>query len=311
MNERLDWDLLQGRGFGGFALKSYAILHSAFAEILFIDADNVPVVDPTFLFETPEYQKYGAIFWPDYERMDRNRDIWQICNVPYRDEPEFESGQFVIDKSRHLQPLTLAFFYNANSEFYYQYIHGDKDTFHLAFRRIGYRYAMPQTGIYPLDYTMCQHDFSGRRIFQHRNLAKWRLHQPNLRIHGFEFEQECLDFLEGLATRWDGRIEPVSGENGYARTRLSGLSDRLTRRPYRYHRIGYDTRLMSFQPNGLIGFGAADWERYWEFIPRSEQTFLEIGSVDKPICNLKLDPSGVWRGHWLAYEKMPVELIPA
>ncbi|MFO1500612.1 MAG: glycosyltransferase family 9 protein [Verrucomicrobiota bacterium] len=35
---------------GGWELKSYAILHSRFEEVLFLDADNVPVRDPTYLF---------------------------------------------------------------------------------------------------------------------------------------------------------------------------------------------------------------------------------------------------------------------
>jgi hypothetical protein len=311
LNETFDWDKLAGCGLGGFELKAYAVLYSGFAEVLSIDADNVPVVDPTYLFDTPEYEREGALFWPDYGRLDRNREIWEICKVAYRDEPEFESGQFVVDKRRHMAPLELAFFYNAHSDFYYRYLHGDKDTFHLAFRRLGHRYAMPDTGIHPLDYTMCQHDFEGRRIFQHRNLAKWRLRQPNLRIHDFRFEEECLGFVEELALRWDGRVEPVTDEDAYARTRLSGVARQLTRRLHRYHRVGYDTRLMSFEPNGMIGHGAASNERYWELVPRVGPPVLEIGSVHKSICNLKLDDAGVWRGRWLAYEKMPIELIPA
>jgi len=47
---------------GGWQSKPFAILHSRFQEVLFLDADNVPVVDPTFLFETDEYRRTGAIF---------------------------------------------------------------------------------------------------------------------------------------------------------------------------------------------------------------------------------------------------------
>lgn len=312
LNHRLDWSQLRGRGFGGFELKSYAVLHSGFKEVLYIDADNVPVVDPTFLFDTPEYARDGALFWPDYGRLERSRDIWAVCKVPYRDEPEFETGQLLVDKARHLAPLQLAFFYNAHSDFYYRHIYGDKDTFHLAFRRLGHRYAMPTTAIHPLDYTMCQHDFDGRRIFQHRNLAKWRLRSPNLRIHDFQFEEESLQFLAELGSRWDGRIEPPAADHDlYARTCLNGIASRLTSRLHRYHRVGYDTRLISFLPNGTIGAGAASNEAYWELVPMPGQPLLEIGSVHKPICTLNPDATGVWRGRWLDHERMPVELIPA
>ena len=40
---------------GGWALKSHAILNSSFREVLFLDADNVPVVDPTYLFDAPVF----------------------------------------------------------------------------------------------------------------------------------------------------------------------------------------------------------------------------------------------------------------
>src|SRR5205085_10007566 len=50
----------------GWELKPFAILHSNFREVLFLDADNVPVVNPAFLFDTPQFQAAGALFWPDY-----------------------------------------------------------------------------------------------------------------------------------------------------------------------------------------------------------------------------------------------------
>ena len=53
------------RRLGGWELKCYALLHSAFAEVLLLDADNVPVANPAFLFDTPEYRQHGAVFWPD------------------------------------------------------------------------------------------------------------------------------------------------------------------------------------------------------------------------------------------------------
>jgi Mannosyltransferase putative len=48
----------------GWEVKPFALLHCRFAEVLLLDADNVPIVDPTFLFDTPKFQRTGAIFWP-------------------------------------------------------------------------------------------------------------------------------------------------------------------------------------------------------------------------------------------------------
>jgi len=146
---------------GGWEVKPYAILHCSFREVMLLDADNVPVLDPEFLFETPQYLETGAIFWPDRGRFSASNPIWNICGVPYQDEPECETGQIVVDKARCWEPLKLAMWYNENSDFYYRYQHGDKDTFHLAFRKLDKSYAMPSRGIDSIEDTFCQHDFKG------------------------------------------------------------------------------------------------------------------------------------------------------
>src|SRR5262249_39277602 len=144
---------------------------------------------------TAEYREHGAIFWPDFGRLKASRRIWDACEVAYLDEPEFESGQIVVDKQRCWQALNLTMHYNEHSDYYFQHIHGDKETFHMAFRRLGKSFAMPPFGIHPLAQTMCQHDFQGNRIFQHRNLDKWRLDGSNRRIDGFIDEDVCRYFL--------------------------------------------------------------------------------------------------------------------
>jgi hypothetical protein len=190
----------------GFELKCYAILHSCFREVLSLDADNVPIVDPTFLFDTAEYQRSGAIFWPDYGSLGPERKIWKLCDVPYREEPEFESGQTMIHKERCWEALNLAWWYNNHSEFFYNHIHGDKDTFHMAWRRTRTEYSMPSHRIESLEGVMCQHDFEGRRIFQHRNSHKWSFNGENKRIGGYVFEEDCLRYLDELKQLWDGTI---------------------------------------------------------------------------------------------------------
>lgn len=190
----------------GWELKCYALLHSSFREVLFLDADNVPTRNPEYLFDAPEYKSTGAIFWPDYGRLARNRDIWKLCGVPWRDEPEFESGQMVINKETCWRPLNLAWWYNDHSEFFYRHIHGDKETFHMAWRKLNVPYAMPPFPVQPLEGTMCQHEFQGRILFQHRNQRKWSLHGLNSPVPGFQFEQDCLKHLQSLRAVWKGRI---------------------------------------------------------------------------------------------------------
>jgi ADP-heptose:LPS heptosyltransferase len=184
---------------GGWQLKVYALLHSRFREVLFLDADNVPVLNPEFLFETPQFQATGAVFWPDFPGIDeRTGKIWRSCGLRRPHEPEFESGQIVVDKVRCWKALCLALWFNENSDFYYRHVHGDKETFHLAFRRLKQPYALIPTPMHRLDGTMCQHDFGGKRIFQHRHLHKWKLFHPNKTVPGFRFEKECRAYLAQL-----------------------------------------------------------------------------------------------------------------
>ena len=192
----------------GWELKPYAILHSKFREVLLLDADNVPVLDPEFLFDTPQFLATGAIFWPDYERGhgDQQGAIWKSCGIARPKEPEFETGQILVDKQRCWRALCLTMWFNENSDFYYRYLHGDKETFHLAFRKLKKSYALVETPIHSLCATMCQHDFAGRRIFQHRNLDKWDLFPHNRKIKDFWFESECREYVAQLRQRWDGGL---------------------------------------------------------------------------------------------------------
>jgi ADP-heptose:LPS heptosyltransferase len=193
----------------GWELKGYAILHSPFREVLLLDADNVPVVNPEFLFDMPQFQRTGAIFWPDYRggKNSKAAAIWRSCGLRQPDEPELESGQVLVDKQRCWPALRLAVWFNENSDFYYKHLHGDKETFHLAFRKLKQPYALVPQAIHSLESTMCQHDFEGRRIFQHRNLDKWDLFLCNRRIEGFWFEEQCRDYVAQLQRLWDGGIE--------------------------------------------------------------------------------------------------------
>jgi hypothetical protein len=190
----------------GWELKAYAILHSSFSEVLLLDADNVPVENPEFLFDTPQFQTRGAIFWPDYEdaRNPKARPVWRSCGLRPPAEQEFESGQMMVSKPRCWRALCLSLWFNENSDFYYQYVHGDKETFHLAFRKMRQRYFLVPKPVHPLEATMCQHEFDGRRIFQHRNRDKWILSGRNKRIQGFWFERECRGYLAQLRRAWHG-----------------------------------------------------------------------------------------------------------
>lgn len=202
------------RRLGGWELKAFAMAHSKWAEVLFLDADNVPVRNPESLFEEEPYRRTGAVFWPDYGHFEPTIRVWEMLGMRVPQQPEFESGQMLMDKNRHWRPLRLALWFNEHSDFFYRFLHGDKETFHLAWRKLRAPFCFIQTPIHSLDWTMCQHDFLGRRLFQHRNMDKWTLHGTNPSVPGFWFEEECREYLQELRSQWDGNTSRLQSWYG-------------------------------------------------------------------------------------------------
>ena len=298
----------------GWELKAYALLHCRFAEVLLLDADNAPVRDPSDLFDEPEYRQKGAIFWPDFWTLPEKTPIWRVMGVPYREEPAFESGQIVVDKRKCWKALYLAGHLNEHSAWYYRFIHGDKDTFHLAWTRLGQPYAMPNKRLEALEATMCQHDLQGRRLFQHRNADKWRIDGRNRTVPGFKHEPLCRRFLEELRRRWFPTTLGVRRWDPFATSpALRATARALVRQPWSYHRVGHDRRPLRLRADGLVGRGAAAQEFYWHLRPSPSGPVLEIFSTTRRTCRLLRGRDGVWRGRWEICEQMPIELthLPA
>jgi hypothetical protein len=304
----------------GWELKPYAIIHSRFKDVMFIDADNVPAIDPSYLLSSPEYAAAGALFWPDIYRLDRGHPIWRIFDVPDPDEPAIESGQLVIDKERCWKALHLALHLNEHSEFYYAYTRGDAVTFYFAWRTLGQRYRMSPHP--PVQWTssnwwptgLSQRDFAGRVVFQHRTASKWNAWAENPHILEFAYEEDCFRFLRQLRERWDGRVAavvPVAGshmEGGNAEEEI------LQTRRFLYRRAGADERILELLPGYRVGQGRDRCECGW-YVQENGQPCLIIEGVREggrlgPICMLSRHADGIWRGLWLQYEKMPVELVP-
>lgn len=305
------------RTLGGWECKPYAILHSTFKEVILLDADNVPLIDPAVLLASAGYRRTGAIFWPDRKRLGRDHPLWEICRVPYRDEPEFETGQIVIDKERCWTALQLTMHLNERSDFYYQHTHGDKETFHMAWRMLGRPYAMPPQrpewaiGLVSPDDTnfahaLHQHDFDGRVIFQHRTGAKWTAWGENLRIPGFQHEANCWEALQELRRQWNGQVDASLPPAGAT----ASEAEIVRARYFLYRRIGSGQRVLELLSGGRIGQGSGPWEQSWRLEGDQENPLLVIAGYDAATCELTQATDRIWRGRWLHYEQMPIELMP-
>jgi hypothetical protein len=291
------------RTLGGWELKPFAVVHSGFAEVLLLDADNVPVVDPSFLFDCEPYRATGAVFWPDVGRLAAGNEIWELCGVPYRSEPAWESAQLVVDKRRCRHALALALHMNMHSDTFYRHVHGDKDTWHLAWRMIDQPVAMTR---YPPRGTpsgLAQRGFDGELLFQHRTLGKWLLRGENLLHDGFELQDECLAHLRELGARWTGRIsEPAVPEGPDAGLTAGLVAGRWWRREY----LGHETRELELLEHGRIGEGHNAHELRWEV----RDSDLVFEGTDGVTSRLQADASGLWRGRWVREPGFEVELSP-
>lgn len=129
--------------FLNFQLKIAAVLNSRFAEVVLMDSDNIPVVDPITLFDSAVYKEFGTVFWPDVVRTRRQNPVWAVTNTQCKmDEWEQESGQVLVDKRRYWYHLQLASWMETGS-YYRHLILGDKDAFRFAWHALRTKFGVP------------------------------------------------------------------------------------------------------------------------------------------------------------------------
>jgi hypothetical protein len=161
----------------GWQLKAFALVHCPFREVLFLDADCYPVRNPETLFDWPGYQELGAVFWPDTISMTANvpKSAFQVFGIEPDDGIWTESGQILVNKELCWRELNLALHYNSQADYTYRIIYGDKDTFPIAWRRLGRKFARMWPHCRLNTHGILQMDEAGRLLFQHRIHDKFRL----------------------------------------------------------------------------------------------------------------------------------------
>jgi hypothetical protein len=87
------------------------------------------------------------------------------------------------------------------------------------------------------------------------------------------------------------------------------LATGLLDKTMQYHRLGFDKRLMTFNPDGRVGQGQARMEKFWSLVVRDKQLVLRIYGDDGLTAELTRDINNdIWRGRWMIHERMPLEL---
>ncbi|KLT45766.1 hypothetical protein CC85DRAFT_294986 [Cutaneotrichosporon oleaginosum] len=171
-------------GHKSYHLKAHAMILSPFRHVLYLDSDSIPVRDPGYMFEAPNYVRLGVYMTPDYWKTPAANPLWAVAGVKCRNEWENEAGQLWVDKARHMDALLLARYMLERHAQFFKYSDGDKDILlRWALLMLRKRWGVPgryvAAGAYPADtatgfcaHSMIQHDAWGRPLTVHWNLLK-------------------------------------------------------------------------------------------------------------------------------------------
>ncbi|PBP22022.1 ADP-heptose:LPS heptosyltransferase-like protein [Diplocarpon rosae] len=210
-----------------YQFKTAAVLNSRFAEVLLLDSDNIPIVDPATLFASSTYTTYGTVFWPDIARTRPSNPAWAITNTVCRkDEYEQESGQLLVDKRRYFYHLQLAaWLNNVHGDYYARFLLGDKDMFRFAWHALRTPYGRPQRWLtsvgtlndgYYCGHTFAQHhpDGDGAVAFLHggllkglpREVMRWQreVNGGVWQVYKRSALAERSEGVEHVTIKWDG-----------------------------------------------------------------------------------------------------------
>ncbi|CEL01655.1 hypothetical protein ASPCAL01235 [Aspergillus calidoustus] len=124
-----------------YQFKLFAMLFSSFEEVLFLDADSFPILQPDPLFTSEPFKSRNMVTWPDFWASTVSSYYYEIAAQPAPHlgiwpRQSTESGEVLISKKTHAKTLLLSMYYNLwGPNYYYPLLsqgaagEGDKETF--------------------------------------------------------------------------------------------------------------------------------------------------------------------------------------
>jgi Mannosyltransferase putative len=284
---------------GGWPLKPYAIMQSRFREVLYLDADTVPLVDVSRIFSWDLYRKHGMVMWPDIVDLTAVNPIWGALGLEPRSHTSVEAGIVVVNKQRVWDVLDLAVLLNEHVEEVYSAVYGDKDTFLLSLLLKGRDLAIIPHRPFGFDLDLVQRDPDGEPILQHRNGSKWNLTGSNRPLLSAEVMRHCEQALADLRQRWSGAVFNPPPRTQLALAEVKRLS---AVRNFIYVPQGSDPRPLELLPAGRLGQGKGVFEQHWAVVERGGALILQFYSATRLTIELTLGADGSWQGRCM----MPV-----
>jgi len=290
----------------GWQLKSFAIAWCKFDEVLLLDADQVPIVDPVSIFDWPEYERDGAVFWPDVVDIRAENPVWKAMGLYARRTVSFESGQVLVDKRRHWHSLSVAVRLNEAADDLYQLIYGDKDAFLLAWMISGAPFALVPHRPFVDDFFLVQRDFDGDRLFQHLTNAKWRYAGTQQPLTGFQHGAACQAALDHLREVWSGRVFNPPDRSASARATEGDL---VAIGRFEMAIAGETLVQLDLRPFAEVGHGRDYDRRHWWVEDGPAGQVLVMSDGQRACYRLTRQSAGNWRGHRLRTPECEVDLF--
>lgn len=175
-----------------FTFKLFAVLFSGFAEILYLDADNIALSNVTKLFQM--YETTGVMLWKDFWLNSAAPDLFDVLPALRRNfcngNVTHEAGQMLIDKTREgpWKALLLSYLFNVHFDVFADLTNGylgwgDKELLPTALRVEEVAYSLIEIGpdevglpspqrISVFGNSMLHFDDDGAPIFLHANIGK-------------------------------------------------------------------------------------------------------------------------------------------
>lgn len=154
---------------GGWEAKLYALTHTCWDQVLFLDADAYCVADPTPLFDLLSPAE-PFVFWHDMPHCE-NSVAWQrVWPAGKNGVPTVQGGQFLIDRRHGERLLNVAHWICQHSDYYFAHIYGDQDAWRVALAAGASGYRCLGAADWEQPAFICRHN--GHPVIVHRCQSK-------------------------------------------------------------------------------------------------------------------------------------------
>lgn len=272
-----------------YQLKVLAMLFSSFEKVLFLDSDCMALRDPIELFASEPFKSTGLLSWSDYWIATEDAVFYEIAGlakfpkgVPARSS---ETGQLMVDKSKHLSSLLLAAYYNIfGPDFYYPILsqgaqgEGDKETFLAGAVVLGKKFYRVAEHVGTVGYHAPDGEFHGGGMVQYSAADEWTIQHGNLTEKAKLGQKPRPFFLHANVPKMSvGHLldtDAIFLQGTEQRIRLWGPPESMTKM------FGYDVELVAWNEMRHMACDLrdvlADFQGRWKLCERANNHYKEL-----------------------------------